>query len=66
MFKNGDTFSGEFRNGDPVRGIFVSQEGSVKYDGCMKRYVKDGRGALYINEKLVYDGIWQENKVGTN
>jgi len=59
IFTNGDTFEGEFVDGEFIKGRYVFQNGSI-YDGSFKNEKINGFGTYKFNTGDVYKGGFKE------
>ena len=59
-FQNGDSYSGQFRNGIfDGKGTFTSQAG-WKYEGDFSKGQADGQGKLTTEGNVVYEGTFKQ------
>lgn len=58
---NGNVFRGEFKDGCPINGEFISSNGDV-YVGDFDKFQKHGRGVFECKSGAKYDGEWFENQ----
>jgi len=61
FFENGDTYEGEFKDGNrDGKGYFISMSGWY-YDGVWKDNKKHGYGKLVVKDGSFYEGEWRDD-----
>ena len=67
ILHNGDEYEGEWAKGRLVKGkevIYIKLiNQKLRYEGNFVDGKKEGKGILYINDVMKYDGYWSNNLV---